>query len=102
MRGRRWKQKLIPSAVFNGAKEGLKDDAEQSAQNVMDAAVNMHFYADQSRKQGLEKAKEETEPKSTSSKQSRFSLSDASSVTSINYACCCLMLAIVASIIYTL
>jgi hypothetical protein len=94
--------KLIPSAVFNGVKEGLEDDAKQLAQNVMDTAVNTRFYADQSPKQGLKKAKEEMEQKPTSSKQSKFSLSDASDVASVNYACCCLTLAIIASIIYTL
>jgi hypothetical protein len=94
--------KLIPSAVFNGVKEGPEDYAEQLAQNVLDAAMNTHFYANQSRKRGLEKAKEETEPKPTASKQSKFSLSDASDIARFNYASSCWTLAIVSSIAYTL
>jgi hypothetical protein len=94
--------KLILSAVFNGIKEGPEDYAEHSAQNVLDAAMNTRFYADQSRKRGLKKAKEETEPKPTSSKQSKFSISDTSDVASVNCASSCLTLAIVASVAYTL
>jgi hypothetical protein len=64
--------KLIPSAVFNGVKEGPEDYAEQLAQNFLDAAMNTRFYANQSRKRGLEKAKEEKSPSQPHQSKVRF------------------------------